>query len=137
MWSRNQKNTSRQRAAQMSCVAICLLILAGLWIVGYNLITVEKPSKVLPSRDMDEWVPIPTIGNRIHSMYQTHWCRKGIHSDYLNPDRASRRPEPDHAAVTAELRRFGFLPPEPEPASDACLAKNTTHQKGKSTWQSP
>ena len=28
----------------MSCVAICLLILAGLWIVGYNLITVEKPS---------------------------------------------------------------------------------------------
>jgi hypothetical protein len=29
----------------MSCVAICLLILAGLWIVGYNLITVEKPSK--------------------------------------------------------------------------------------------
>ena len=43
MWSRKQ-NTRHQRAAQMSCVAICLLILAGLWIAGYNLITVEKPS---------------------------------------------------------------------------------------------
>jgi hypothetical protein len=64
---------------------------------------------MLLGRDTDEWVPIPTIGNRIHSKYQVRWCQEGIHSNYLNPARDSRRPEPDHCAVAKELLRLGFI----------------------------